>query len=207
MNFKATYQDQPLVMLSQTYAYPDGSPLKFQLFNYYVSDITLLKEGETEGHLLAEVTLNDYSDMFTTEAASRGISYTYKEIPAAKYNRIKLGLGLAPDLNATQPGDYQAGHPLTENYWSWALGYVFAKIEANADVNRDGQFDNGLTYHMGKDELYKVITLDKPIVISDNNTPVVTFSVDVYDILRQQDDFLDITVPANTQDHSNNQAI
>ncbi len=205
LNFKATYAGAPLVMFDQTYAYPDGSPMKFQLFNYFVSDITLVKAGQIaeDGHVVSEVERVDYADFFTTDKATAGITYNY-DIPEGVYAQLRIGLGISPDLNATQPGNYRAGHPLTDNYWSWALGYVFAKIEATADIDGDGQFTDKLTYHIGADELYTVITLDKPIVITKDTPASATFEVDVQKVLQNNGNYLDITQPQNTQDHSNN---
>lgn len=209
LNFKATYAGAPLVMFDQVYAYPDGSSLKFQLFNYFVSDITLVKEGQNpdDGHVVSEVERVDYANFFTTDKATEGVTITYDNVPEGVYKQIRMGLGVSPDLNATQPGNYSAGHPLTDNYWSWALGYVFAKIEASADIDGDGAFTDKLTYHIGADELYTIVTLDKPIVITKDAPATVAFEVDVEKVLQKDGTYLDITQLSNTQDHSNNVSI
>jgi len=210
LNFKATYQGTPLVMFDQVYTYPDGSPIKFQLFNYYVSDITLLQEGQSagDGQVISEVARIDYRGVYDLPTADAGINLRFDNVKAGVYTKIRIGLGLTPELNATQPGDYAADHPLSENYWSWARGYVFAKIEANADLDGDGQFSDKLTYHIGATDLYTTIELADPVVVQKDNPATITFSVDVHDILQnQQGDYLDISQPANTQDHTNNEAI
>lgn len=204
MTFKANYQGAPLVMFDQVYSYPDGSPLKFQLFNYYVSDITLIREENEEGQLVSEVQLIDYSDFFDTATAEEGFKVSFPDLKPGAYTAVRIGLGLTGELNATQPGDYSPGHPLSENFWSWARGYVFAKIEATADLDGDGQFSDKLTYHVGADDLFTTITLEKPLVIQKDNPAELSFSVDLYEILSRDGNYLDISEPTNTQDHTNN---
>ncbi|WP_020535420.1 MbnP family protein [Lewinella cohaerens] len=207
LTFKATYQDEPLVMFDQVYTYPDGSPLKFQLFNYYVSDITLIKDDNSEGVLLSEVELINYEEVYDNATAEQGIQLNFDDLEPGVYTGIKIGLGLTGELNATQPGDYAADHPLSQNFWSWARGYVFAKIEARADRDGDGQFSDPLTYHIGEDELFTTLTMSKPLIIQKDNPANMTFSVDVYDILSRDGNYLDISAQENTQDHTNNIAI
>ncbi|MGH1435959.1 MAG: MbnP family protein [Lewinella sp.] len=207
LTFKATYQDEPLVMFDKVYTYPDGSPLKFQLFNYYVSDITLIKDDNSEGVLLSEVELINYEEVYDNATAEQGIRLNFDDLEPGVYTGIKIGLGLTGELNATQPGDYAADHPLSQNFWSWARGYVFAKIEARADRDGDGQFSAPLTYHIGKDELFTTLTMNKPLIIQKDNPANMTFSVDVYDILSRDGNYLDISAQENTQDHTNNVAI
>lgn len=208
LNFKATYQGEPLVMLDQVYTYPDGTPIKFQLFNYYVSNVMLKKAGETNGQQISEVATIDYGDVYDVASAQAGISIQSEDnITPGTYDQIELGIGLSPALNATQPGDYTAGHPLSDNFWSWARGYVFAKIEASADLDGDGVFSDKLTYHIGDDDLYAVLDLAKPIVISKNGVAEATITVDLYDVLQKNGDFVDISLEENTQDHTNDEVL
>ena len=150
----------------------------------------------------------EYSDFYTLELAKEGIQLHFKDIPDGIYSGLRMGIGLAPDLNATQPGDYSAGHALTSNYWSWARGYVFAKIEGNADMDGDGEFSAKLTYHIGKDDLYQVVEFNTPIQIEDGKPSAAHINVDVLDVIKDSDDnYLDITVVENTQDHTNSDDI
>ena len=129
--FKARYGDDPLVMLDQVYTYPDGTPIKFQLVNYYVSDLTLAAPQENREAMVSEVELVSYADFYDSSTADGGVRFRYQDVAPGNYDQVQFGIGLTPELNGTQPSNYQAGHPLTENFWSWARGYVFAKIEAN----------------------------------------------------------------------------
>ena len=118
-----------------------------------------------------------------------------------------MGLGLSPSLNGTQPGDYAAGHALSNNYWSWALGYVFMKIEGNADLDGDGEFTDKLTYHVGKDDLYKVLEFNQPIQIENGKAVTTNINVDVLHVMQSDSDFLDISLVENQQDHTNDEVL
>lgn len=202
--FKARYGDEPLVMLGEEYTYPDGTPIKFQLVNYYVTDIALLAPEENKETLVSEVELIDYAEFYDTATAENGVSITYDDLSPGTYEQIRLGIGLTPDLNGTQPSNYIAGHPLTDNFWSWARGYVFAKIEAVADLDGDGQFSDKLTYHIGADDLFTTLTVDQPIVIQKDSPLRLIFEIDMEQVLQRQGDYLDLNEAANTQDHTNN---
>jgi hypothetical protein len=209
LNFTSTYQDEPLVMYDATYSYPDGAPVKFQLFNYYVSDVSLIREDDPEGpgEHLAEVLLVDFSEILTPADATAGLTFHFDQLPIGKYTGIRLGLGIAPELNATQPGDYNdPNHPLARNWWSWARGYVFTKIEGNADVDGDGVFNTKLTYHVGDNSLYRELTFHREIVVSERDQNL-HFNVDLYDMLNPGNEYLDISQTEFTQDHTNNEAI
>lgn len=207
LNFQATYQDAPLVMFDEVYTYPDGSPIKIKLFNYYVSDITLMADGAGEDQLISEVELIDYAEVYDVNTAAEGITINLDNIKPGAYTGVRIGLGLTGQLNATQPGEYEAGHPLSDNFWSWARGYVFTKIEANADIDGDGQFSDKLTYHIGSDDLFTTLEMSKPVVVKAGEPAQLNFTVDLYDVLNNNGNYLDISEVTNTQDHTNNEAI
>lgn len=209
MQFTATYDDAPLVAFANTYTYPDGSPLKVQLLNYYVSDIALIPADNSEDVSLSEVVLVDYGNMTSEDVAEIGLVEEAFDIPTGDYSSIRMTLGLTEALNATQPGDYIAGHPLTDNYWSPGRAYVFTKLEAVADLNGDGDFDDKLTYHIGANELATevVISFQDAFTVAAQGENRLRFNVDVEEMLNRNGEYLDITDLANTTDHTVNEAI
>lgn len=209
LNFKGTYEAEPLRMFEQEYQYEDDLMVKFQLFNFYISDISLVQEGSATidpADQLSEIELISFKNVVSLEDAAEGITLTYEEVPTGIYSGIQFGIGIAPDLNATQPGDYEPGHPLDDNYWSWARGYVFSKIEGNTDLDGDGQFGDKLTYHIGDDNLYQVITYNFPTPLNvDSDEPLkINFKVDLRDVLIKDGEYLDFNINEQTQDHTNN---
>jgi len=122
-----------------------------------------------------------------------------------KYTGLEAGIGVAPRLNATGPASYPPPHPLDDNYWSWAAGYVFSKMEGNADLDNSGKFATKLTFHAGGDSFYKLVSWAKPIVISKESSEIV-LTIDVRNLIwKDQNNFLDFN--KITTDHSVNKDI
>lgn len=203
MNFKASFGTEPLVMFADDYPYEDGMDVKFQLFQFYISEITLLKDlNDGTGTEILDVELVSFKDIQDAAAAEQGIDITIADIPPGEYQGIRIGLGVDPDLNKTNTGDYTPGHPLSDHYWSAALGYVFTKIEGNADLEGNGDFQEKLTFHIGTDPYFRSKTFTKPMTIEAGGIADLNFTIDLRDILVDSDgEYLDFrTTP---QDHTN----
>ncbi len=202
LNFKGLYGDQPLVMFDDEYTYEDNMDLKFQLFQFYISEVSLLKEdkSQTDGTMLTEIDLVSFDGFTSLEQAQEGVNIAIKDIPKGEYSGIKIGLGVPADLNATQPGDYNPPHPLDNHYWSWARGFVFAKVEGNADLDQDGTFEEKLTFHIGENDFYREKIIEQSIAIQENST--LNFTVDLEQVLVDaQGAYLDFRTVS--QDHTN----
>lgn len=199
-----TFNGLPLQMYNQNYEYTDGVKIKFQLFNFYLSDLYLTKGAGPEGDkvLLSEVVLINFKDIQFLSSSEKGVEVVFKNIPMGNYTGFQAGVGVAPRLNATGPASYPPPHPLDDNYWSWAAGYVFSKIEGNADLDNSGKFATKLTFHSGGDAFYKQVSWTKPLLISKESSEIV-LTIDVKDILwKDQNNFLDFR--KITTDHSVN---
>lgn len=207
LRFNSTYAGAPLVMYEPVYEYVEGMKMKAQLFQFYVSDIELV-QANGQAVRLSEIELISFSDDLNEAQAQEGYLRTYADIPAGQYERIRFGLGISPDLNATQPGNYSPNHPLADNYWSWALGYIFSKIEGVADVDGDGVFSEKLTFHTGADELYRVLEFEGPFVVPANGDDVeINFEVDLKEVLVKGNQFIDFRIPDDTQDHNTDEDV
>ncbi len=204
---KSTFDDLPLQMYNQTYSYDAGMKLRLQNFQFYLSDIVLLKESrdDADSVKLSEIVLATFRNVQSPDAATKGIRFTFKDIPAGTYKGLRVGIGVAPRLNATSPNSYTPPHPLDDNYWSWALGYVFTKLEGNADVIGDGKFAEKLTFHIGGNEFYRKKTFFKNIVLKPGESNL-ELKVDLHKVLAiggsQFVDFRKVT-----QDHTNDKVL
>ena len=78
-----TFNGLPLQMYNQNYEYTEGVKIKFQLFNFYLSDLYLTKGIGTEEEkvLLSEVVLINFKDIQSLSAAERGVELVFKNIP------------------------------------------------------------------------------------------------------------------------------
>jgi len=208
LNFKGTFGNDPLVMYAREYPYEAGMKMKLQLFRFYLADITLAKTtgDQNKNVKISDVQIVDFEKIQSDAAAQQGIVIKIENVPAGEYGALQTGIGLNRVLNETQPGDYEPGHPLSDNYWSWALGYVFTKIEGNADVNGDGVFNDKLTFHIGANSLYRNKEFTKNITIKPGETSRLNFEVDLRKVLvKSESDFLDFRKV--TIDHTNNMEV
>lgn len=204
LNFQGQYGNAPLLMYEQSYPYEAGLRTKFQLFNFYISEVTLLPEktGADEGTPIMDIGLVTFKDIQSEAAAASGVRLTADNVPPGRYGGIRFGIGVSEKLNKTQPGDYAPGHPLTDHYWSWAKGYVFFKIEGNADLDGDEQFEQKLTFHIGTDEFYRTKNFERPLEVRSGEPMELTFNVDLQEVLAPTgDDYVDFR--SITQDHTN----
>jgi hypothetical protein len=208
LNFRGLYEQDKLKMFNADYAYADNMKLRFQLFQFYISDVALLKTDDPKGDSLQliDIELVSFKNIQTDDAAQKGISFTLKNIPPGTYKGIKLGLGVSADLNAVGPSSYTPPHPLDDNYWSWAKGYVFTKIEANADLDNSGKYATKITFHVGENEFFRKKVFLKDIVIKDKSSSNLSLDVDLHRVLAQSSsNYLDFRKV--TQDHTVDKAI
>jgi hypothetical protein len=202
IEFRAQYDAQDLAIQSATYAYPTGAELKATLFQYYVSDLTLIGADGNEVSL-SEIELIRYDDATADNIEER----TY-DVPSGNYTAVRFGLGVKPELNAQDPNNFAANDVLNENeFWNANARYVFAKIEANADLENDGTFDSGLTYHLGSDALYTTITFPANFSIDGTDDPKIVINADVLKALSDGTTAFDIADPTKQRVHGGNQAI
>ena len=202
INFLAQYGGDDLAIQSIDYDYPTGAKLKLGLFQYYVSDLTLVDADGNEVSL-SEIELIRYGSPTDDAVESR----TY-DVPAGNYVQLRFGLGVKPELNAMDPNNFSAADPLNENeFWNAMARYVFAKIEANADLENDGLFDTGLSYHMGSDAVYTTVEFNGNFTIDGNSDPQFTIIADVLKAMSDANETFDITDPDRQAVHGGNQPV
>lgn len=208
LNFKGLFDKSALKMFNANYPYESDMDLRFQLFQFYISDVSLLKTTNPSGDStkLIDVELVSFKNIQSDDAAQKGISFTIKNIPPGTYKGIKIGLGVSADLNAFGPSKYAPPHPLDDNYWSWATGYVFTKIEGNADLDKSGKFATKLTFHVGLNDFYRQKVLWENIEIKDKSNTPLSLDVDLHRILvAAPGSYLDFRKV--TQDHTIDRSI
>jgi len=163
----------------------DNLPYTFERFDFYVSNITLIDENGAEV-LLAEVELYDLN--CTKPIVS--------QIPAGNYSSIKIGLGLNESLNASDPTLFAAGHPLSyvnsEHYWSWATRYIFLMVEGK--IGTTTSLDSIFLYHLGKDDLYEEVILERNITVSENEVTDIDVLIDVDKLFYNNDTSVDMMI-------------
>lgn len=201
--FRGEFGEDDLAIQSATYDYPTGEQLKVLLFQYYLSDLELLPSDGGDAVRLSDIELIRW--MSATEGPVASKTYT---VPTGDYQGIRFGLGVKPTLNAQDPNNFAADGTLNENeFWNATARYVFAKIEANADLEGDGTFDTPLTYHMGSDALYTTVTFAQNFSLDGSNDPQLTIISDVLAALSDGNNTFDISDADQQRVHGGNQAI
>ncbi|MEO1515788.1 MAG: MbnP family protein [Bacteroidota bacterium] len=185
LTFKATYNDQPLVM-QETYTYGEMS-IRFSRFDFYIADLSLTKDDASgRGELaLKEI---DYVDLSydQTQDAMDGYTIDLLEVPTGAYTGFKLGVGVPPDLNKTEWTDYATGHPLNNanHYWKGWNSFIFSKIEGIVDVDNDGNFDQSFTFHSGRDTTYFDHGLLTGIELQTGSVPIFGINIELSDLFK-----------------------
>ncbi len=134
---------------------------KFAELGYYVDNIKVQKEDGTTV-LLQDVAFIDF------DAPTSFV----EKLPIGNYKAIIFGLGLDPAHNATDPAT-QASGPLSTEYssyfWSWTSLHIFGKLEGYFETTANSNnFNEGFVYHIGFDELYRTITLEKNFTVTND---------------------------------------
>jgi hypothetical protein len=145
VNFRLAYGGEE-VNLYEDVTDGNGDVLKFETLKLYASDFEIDGKNDLGFPDVALIDFNSPDERF--------IEF---ELEPGTYSKLDFGLGVTPDLNATDPSAVPDSDPLsaTQNmYWTWASKYIFYKIEGRADTG-SGSFDHFFLYHIGTDELFR----------------------------------------------------
>ncbi len=180
INFKGLFGAEPLMMYADDYPYAGDVRVKWQLFQFFLSDITLT--GPDGKRVIKDADLVSFESVQSASAADEGFTLVIDKIPVGEYTGIEFGLGVSPELNKTKPADHSAREPLgsAANYWTDASSYIFTKLEGNADLNGDNNFaDAKLTFHIGGEGGYNTRAFTQNISVEAGQNARVNFTVDL----------------------------
>lgn len=185
------------VPLALNTPYTNAAGIKYRIdrLAFYVDNITLVANDGTE-HLVKDLDL--------IEAAN--LQDIIANLPEGNYTAIKLGVGLDSTNNAISPidGTGVLSFAYDEFWWSWASKHIFSKIEGDVEqVAGSNNFNMGLVYHLGFDDLYQVITIPRAISLSKTAVTEIPISVQVDKILDGNNDQLNLLTEYTTQTFDN----
>ncbi|HNS13542.1 MAG TPA: hypothetical protein PKM97_13085 [Bacteroidia bacterium] len=135
------------VAYGTTYQTASGRSFNISDFQYYLSNIVLIKSDGSELPLTGKVIL----------ARPTQTAYSLGEVPAGNYLGFKFIMGLDSATNHMDPTTYPAGNPLAIQtpsvHWAWSSGYIFMKVEGMVDTTlaANGPLDLEYFYHIGMD--------------------------------------------------------
>jgi hypothetical protein len=203
LTFKATFNDQPFVANTK-YVYKDGKKAFFSLYQFFVSKVELLKADGSATPIIdldfVNLTLSNLAD------AQKGQTILGKSVPTGEYTGIRFGIGVPPNLNATNPNSLPNSSPLTVNsggeFWVGWQSYIFLKMEGKFDANGDDlTYERSFLYHCGSDAVYRTLNFTKPISISATAPNNISISSEITKILLENSQPFDIVARPATSDN------
>lgn len=175
--FKAVYDGEPLKIF-ENYTYPESQwPLYFTRLSFYLSNLTITsEEGSTQ---LVDIDYLNLTNAHVSPDDDTGLEYRIEGIVPGRYNSFDFGVGVDPRSNGLQPKDFPAGHILSSNaeYWTAWKSYIFFRPEGKIDFG-SGVYDN-FALHLGGDESYVTISMDKPFDVKGGEETVVDVILDM----------------------------
>lgn len=137
------------------YQMSNGTRVKFERVNYYVSGISLKEDHDGN-------TLKSFDDTYFL-VSPETMMYSLGEVDAKEYHGVLFNVGVDSTANHSDPSTYATDHPLAPKapamHWSWASGYRFIVIEGKYDASADntGAIDQDFVFHVGTDALLRQI--------------------------------------------------
>lgn len=194
LNFKLTYEGEPLVMLDE-YTFPSGELIKFTRFSFYISNLS-----SSLGSMSTEIKDVDLINLTASHSnlasALEGLTYQIKDIKEESGQSIDLLLGVDAELNKSIPSNFTGNHPLANSgeYWIAWDSYIFFKIEGIVDLDGDGITETNVALHIGSDQASREVSV--PLTSNDN----IDLIIDVNEIFQNETSIFNIV--DNPQIHS-----
>lgn len=151
----------------------NGRKLRFTRAQFYVSAVNLRKTDNT-----AATPEMPFALVHALET-----NYSVGLVDSGNYSFLEFAVGVDSATNHGDPNQWSATHPLYVNgtystYWTWSQGYVFIRLEGYVDTTAaaTGTANTGFAYHIGNDELLRMIYLPINKYIEGSET---TIEIDV----------------------------
>lgn len=119
------------LIFGKNYTNTNGDTLQFSIFNYYISNVVLVKEDGTR-----YVVPKDASYFLCKHEDPTSRLITIPNVPAGDYTKLEFVVGvdsaksvspIAERTGVLDPATGASGH-----YWSWNSGYIFMKMEGTS---------------------------------------------------------------------------
>ncbi len=177
LDFRNMVGDQDLVF-NQYYLNPSADSFKVSKFNYYISNVVLVKADNS-------TFVQPESYFVVRHPDIRKLTLT--NVPPGTYNRIRLLIGVDSTRNTS--GAQTGGLDLASNgdmFWSWNSGYIFMKIEGSSPAS--GADSKALTFHIGgfkgeyRTQRSVEISLGSTPLVVNNNQAIVNLKADLNEV-------------------------
>lgn len=179
LHFENMVGDSALILNTKLYTNANGDTFNITKFNYYISNIKLLKSGVVKYTESESYHLIQQNDTTTFDVELTGV-------PFDNYDGIEFMIGVDSTRNVSgaQTG---ALDPANGMFWSWSSGYIMLKMEGTSP--QSGAVGGGLLFHVGgfsgANSALKTVspTFNSATAnVSSSVTPEIHFKVDVAEL-------------------------
>jgi hypothetical protein len=137
LHFNHTVNKKPLTLIDSTYTNSYQEDFTITKFCYYISNITLYKQGK--------IIYTHKGYYLVTQAVDSSKKILF-DAPINTYDSIAfiIGVDSAKNISGAQKG---ALDPLHAMFWTWNTGYIMQKIEGTS--SKSNLINNKIEYHLG----------------------------------------------------------
>ncbi len=186
IEFENMVGDSALVFNTKSYVNANNDTFTISKFNYYISNIKLMKGG-----VVAYTESESYHLLQQSDLSS--LALTLANVPFDTYTGIQFMIGVDSVRNHAGAGT-GALDPGKGMYWPWNSGYIMLKMEGNSP--QSGNSTGGLMFHvggfLGTDNVSKIVNPSfgtETAIVSASVTPEVHIKANLLEMF---------TTPTNT---------
>lgn len=138
----------------------NGVSTRLDITRFYISNIRLVDASGNETAIAGKYLLvtPEFDD------------YDIGDVEAQDYTSVKFDIGVDSVTNHEDPAQYQLGDPLgfqtPPMHWGWDIGYIFMRVDGEADTTGDAIPDKSFQMHLGTDDFLSTATVDYAISAS-----------------------------------------
>lgn len=176
--------DNENLEFNKKYLNQNGDTFTVNKFNYYISNIVLVKEdngtwAETSSYHLIKHSGSSSDNYIDLNGVPPG---NYKDI------RFMLGVDSTRNVSGAQTGDLDPAK-VGDMFWSWNTGYIFLKLEGTAP--KSPAVNKSIVYHIGgyggtnkAQRNFSFSFGTSPVLAKTNVNAVVQFKVNVNELFK-----------------------
>lgn len=190
LRFNNVVGSSALVLNTQEYTSPNAEQFKVSKFNYYISNIKLVKADGS--------TYNEPESYHLIQASdSSSLQFSIANVPAASYKSIQFTIGVDSlrNVSGAQSGALDPAHGM---FWSWSTGYIMFKLEGTSpqSTGSANKYQMHAGGFKGANSVIRTLDLsfDKTAEIN-NNTHFINLSADINKVLKGPNSFTFAATP------------
>lgn len=133
LQFDNVVGNEDMVLNQKNYKNALGEAFNISLFQYYVSNIRLVKSDGSE-----YVVPQNESYFLIREHDAKSQTVTLNNVPKGKYTGVRFTIGIDSLRNtadvSNRKGCLDVGGEAKDMYWAWNSGYIFVKMEGTSPL-------------------------------------------------------------------------